>query len=90
MCIFSDTIYKDIPVIDREESIAKQSGTGTGREEYNGLLFDNEFGKLSIDFVTQCHNELQKLSYSFTPVHREKMIVKKECSSLLFLCLVSS
>ncbi len=72
----SDTIYKDIPVIDREESIAETVRDWNRTREYNRLLFDNEFGKLSIDFVTQ-YNELQKLSYSFTPVYREKMIVKK-------------
>lgn len=72
----SDTIYKDVPVIDREESIAETVRDWNRTREYNRLLFDNEFGKLSIDFVTQ-YNELQKLSYSFTPVRREKMIVKK-------------
>ena len=72
----SDTIYKDIPVIDREESIAETVRDWNRTREYNRLLFDNESGKLSIDFVMQ-YNELQKLSYSFTPVHREKMIVKK-------------
>ena len=63
----SDTIYKDIPVIDREESIAETVRDWNRTREYNRLLFD---------FVTQ-YNELQKLSYSFTPVYREKMIVKK-------------
>ena len=72
----SDTIYKDVPVIDREESIAETVRDWNRTREYNKLLFDDEFGKLSIDFVTQ-YNELQKLSYSFTPVRREKMIVKK-------------
>lgn len=72
----TDTIYKDVPVIDREESIAETVRDWNRTREYNRLLFDNEFGKLSIDFVTQ-YNELQKLSYSFTPVRREKMIVKK-------------
>ena len=72
----TDTIYNDVPVIDREESIAETVRDWNRTREYNRLLFDNEFGKLSIDFVTQ-YNELQKLSYSFTPVYREKMIVKK-------------
>ena len=71
-----DTIYKDVPVIDREETIAETIRDWNRTREYNKLLFDNESGKLSIDFVTQ-YNELQKLSYSFTPVHREKTIVKK-------------
>ena len=72
----TDTIYKDVPMIDRKKSIEETIRDWNRTREYNKLLFDNESGKLSIDFVMQ-YNELQKLSYSFTPVHREKMIVKK-------------
>ena len=72
----TDTIYKDVPMIDRKESIEETIRDWNRTREYNKLLFDNESGKLFIDFVMQ-YNELQKLSYSFTPVYREKMIVKK-------------
>ena len=56
----TDTIYNDVPVIDREESIAETVRDWNRTREYNKLLF-----------------ELQRLSYSFTPIHKEITIVKK-------------
>ena len=72
----TDTIYKDVPVIDREETIAETIRDWNRTREYNKLLFDNESGKLSIALSVQ-YNELQKLSYAFTPMHKETTIVKK-------------
>ena len=72
----SDTIYKDVPVIDREATIAATVKDWNRTKEYNKLLFDNESGKLSIAFSVQ-YNELQKLSYTFTPMYKEITIVKK-------------
>lgn len=71
-----DTIYRDVPVIDREETIAETIRDWNRTREYNKLLFDNESGKLSIALSVQ-YNELQKLSYAFTPMHKETTIVKK-------------
>lgn len=72
----SDTIYKDIPVIDREESIAETVRDWNRTREYNRLLFDNESGRLDVALFVQ-YNKLQKLSYAFTPMHKETTIVKK-------------
>lgn len=72
----TDTIYKDVPVIDREESIAETVRDWNRTREYNRLLFDNESGKLSLTLSVQ-YNELQKLSYAFTPMRKETTIVKK-------------
>lgn len=71
-----DTIYKDVPVIDREETIAETIRDWNRTREYSKLLFDNESGKLSVALSMQ-YNELQKLSYSFTPMYKETTIVKK-------------
>ena len=72
----TDTIYNDVPVIDREESTAETVRDWNRTREYDRLLFDNESGKLSIALSVQ-YNELQKLSYSFTPMYKETTIVKK-------------
>ena len=72
----TDTIYNDVPVIDREESIAETVRDWNRTREYNKLLFDDDNGKLSIALSLKC-NELQRLSYSFTPIHKEITIVKK-------------
>lgn len=71
-----DPIYRDVPVIDREESIAETIRDWNQTREYNKLLFDNDNGKLSVALSVQ-YNELQKLSYAFTPVHKETTIVKR-------------
>ena len=71
-----DTIYKDVPVIDREATIATTVGDWNRTREYKKLLFDNESGRLDVALSVQ-YNELQKLSYAFTPMHKETMIVKK-------------
>lgn len=71
-----DTIYRDMPVIDREETIAETIRDWNRTREYKKLLFDNESGKLSIALSMQ-YNELQKLSYAFTPMYKKTTIVKK-------------
>lgn len=71
-----DTIYKDVPVVDREATIVETVRDWNKIREYNKLLFDNENGKLSLNLSVQ-YNELQRLAYSFTPVHRAITIVKK-------------
>lgn len=72
----TDTIYKDVPVIDREETIAETIRDWNRTREYKKLLFDNENGKLSVALSLQ-YNELQRLSYSFTPLQKQTTIVKK-------------
>ena len=71
-----DTIYRDVPVIDQVATIAATTEDWNRTREYKKLLLDNESGKLSIVLSVQ-YNELQKLSYSFTPIHKENTIVKK-------------
>lgn len=82
----SDTIYKDVPVIDREGSIAETVRDWNRTREYDRLLFDNEFGKLTIVLSVQ-YNELQKLSYFFTPMYKEITIIKKRVLYPLFRLL---
>lgn len=71
-----DTIYRDVPMIDREGSIAETVRDWNRIREYNKLLFDNESGKLFVALSLQ-YNELQKLSYVFTPMCKETTMVKK-------------
>ena len=71
-----DPIYKDVPVIDREATIAATVEDWNRTREYNKLIFDNDNGKLSVALSVQ-YNELQKLSYTFTPIHKETTIVKR-------------
>ena len=80
------TIYKDVPVIDREGSIAETVRDWNRTREYDRLLFDNEFGKLTIVLSVQ-YNELQKLSYFFTPMYKEITIIKKRVLYPLFRLL---
>ena len=82
----TDTIYKDVPVIDREGSIAEKVRDWNRTREYDRLLFDNEFGKLTIVLSVQ-YNELQKLSYFFTPMYKEITIIKKRVLYPLFRLL---
>ena len=82
----TDTIYKDVPVIDREGSIAETVRDWNRTREYDRLLFDNEFGKLTIVLSVQ-YNELQKLSYFFTPMYKEITIIKKRVLYTLFRLL---
>jgi hypothetical protein len=72
----TDTVYMDVPVVDREATIAATVEDWNRTREYKKLLFDNESGKLSVALSVQ-YNELQKLSYSFTPIHQEATIVKE-------------
>ena len=82
----TDTIYNDVPVIDREGSIAETVRDWNRTREYDRLLFDNEFGKLTIVLSVQ-YNELQKLSYFFTPMYKEITIIKKRVLYPLFRLL---
>ena len=72
----TDTIFKDVPVIDREATIAATVRDWNKVRKYSKQLFDNENGKLEVNFSIR-YNELQKLSYAFTPMHKEITIVKK-------------
>lgn len=72
----TDTIYKDVPVIDREATIEATVEDWNKTREYRRTLFDNENGKLDANLSVR-YNELQRLSYSFTPMHKETTIVKK-------------
>lgn len=71
-----DTVYRDVPVVDRDKTIQATLEDWNRTREYKKLLFDNESGKLSLDLSVQ-YNELQRLSYSFTPMYKETTIVKK-------------
>ena len=44
----TDTIYKDVPVIDREATIAVTVKDWNRIREYKELLFDNESGRLDV------------------------------------------
>lgn len=72
----TDTVYKDVPVVDRDETIKATLEDWNLIRDYKRTLFDNESGRLSVDLSVQ-YNELQKLVYSFTPLHKEITIVKK-------------
>lgn len=72
----TDTIYKDIPVIDRDATMTATVEDWNKVREYRRILIDNENGRLSFDLKVQ-YNELQRLSYSFTPIHGKITIVKK-------------
>lgn len=71
-----DTVYKDVPVVDRDETIKATLEDWNLIRNYKRTLFDNESGKLTVALSVQ-YNELQKLSYTFTPMHKETTIVKK-------------
>ena len=72
----TDTVYRDVPIVDREGTLKSTIEDWNLIRDYKRTLFDNESGKLSVDFIVQ-YNELQRLSYSFTPMHKEITIVKK-------------
>lgn len=72
----TDTVYKDVPVVDRDETIKATLEDWNLIRDYKRILFDNESGRLFVDLSVQ-YNELQKLSYSFTPVHKEVVTVKQ-------------
>lgn len=72
----TDTVYLDVPVVDRDETIKATLEDWNLIRDYKRILFDNESGKLSVDLSVQ-YNELRRLSYSFTPIHKETTIVKK-------------
>ena len=72
-----DTIFKDVPVVDRDATLAGTVKDWNLTRAYKKTLFDNEHGRFSIDLSVQ-YNELQKLYYSFTPVQKEITITKKD------------
>ena len=72
----TDTVYRDVPVVDRDETIKETVKDWNLIRDYKRTLFDNESGKLSVTLSVQ-YNELQRLSYSFTPMRKETIIVKK-------------
>jgi hypothetical protein len=72
----TDTIYRDVPVVDREGTLKSTIEDWNLIRDYKRTLFDNESGKLFVDLSVQ-YNELQKFSYSFTPMHKEITAVKK-------------
>ncbi len=72
----TDTIYKDVPIVDREETIKATIEDWNLNREYKRHLFNNENGKLSVSLTVR-YNELQKLSYSFTPIQKQTVIRKE-------------
>ena len=72
----TDTVYKDVPVVDRDKTIKATIEDWNNIREYNRMLFNNENGKLSISLAVQ-YNELQKLSYSFTSIQKQTVIRKE-------------
>ncbi len=73
----TDTIFKDIPVVDREATLAETLRDWNLTRVYKKTLFDDEHGKFSIDLLLK-YNKLQQLDYSFTPVHKEIKITKND------------
>lgn len=73
----TDTVYRDVPAVDRDETIKATVEDWNLIRDYKRTLFDNESGKLSVDLSVQ-YNELQRLSYSFIPMHKETVIVKEK------------
>ncbi|RHR75502.1 hypothetical protein [Odoribacter sp. AF15-53] len=72
----TDTVYLDVSVVDRNETIKATLEDWNLIRDYKRILFDNESGKLSVDLLVQ-YNELRRLSYSFIPIHKEITIMKK-------------
>lgn len=66
----TDTVYRDVPVVDRDATIKATLEDWNLIRDYKRTLFDNESGKLSVDLSVQ-NNELQRLAYSFAPIHKE-------------------
>lgn len=71
-----DTVYKDVPIVNHDATMMATIKDWNQIREYNKLLFDNTSGKLSLDLMVQ-YNELQCLSYAFTPLHKEMAIVER-------------
>ena len=71
-----DTVYRDVPVVDREKTIVATVEDWNRVREYKKVLFDDGNGRLSVDLAVR-YNELQRLSYAFTPMQRET-VVRKE------------
>ncbi len=72
----SDTIHKDVSVVDRDATIKATVEDWNLVRDYKKTLFDNESGRLSVDLAVQ-YNELQRLSYSFTPIQKQTVIRKE-------------
>ena len=71
-----DTVYKDAPIVDREETIKSTIEDWNLIREYKRTLFDDEHVRLSVNLSVQ-YNELQRFSYSFIPIHKETTNVKE-------------
>ena len=65
-----DTVYKDVPVVDREKTIAATVEDWNKVRDYKKVFFDDDKGRLLIDLSVQ-YNELQRIAYAFTPVRKE-------------------
>lgn len=72
----TDTVYRDVPAVDREETIKGTIEDWNLIREYKKTLFDNESGRLAVELSVQ-YNELQHLAYAYTPVQERIMTVKK-------------
>lgn len=67
--IFSSTIEEIDTAAILNDWITKKS--------YKQNLFDNQYGKLSIDASVQ-YNQLESLKYNFTPLQKEVSIIKQQ------------
>lgn len=47
------------------------------KKSYTQDLFDNQYGKLTIDASVQ-YNQLGALKYNFTPLHKEISVIKRQ------------
>ena len=72
----TDTVHERVPVIDHEATVEATIKDWNLTRSYKKTLFNNEAGKMSINLSVQ-YNELQALSYSFTPVYKETTVIKK-------------
>lgn len=72
-----DTVYKDVPVVDREKTIAATVEDWNNIRDYKKVLFDDDKGRLLVDLSVQ-YNELQRVSYAFTPVYKETTVIKRK------------
>lgn len=72
-----DTVYKDVPVVDRVKTIVATVEDWNKVRDYKKVLFDDDKGRLFIDLSVQ-YNELQRMSCAFTPVYKETTVIKRK------------
>lgn len=70
----ADTIYNTVTVAIDTTAILNDWIT---RKSYTEDLFDNQYGKLTIDASVQ-YNQLGALKYNFTPLHKEISVIKRQ------------